>query len=107
MFLHLLSWAHALVTATTVGEADNFQLLQQFSKNLVSMLEKYSATTHNTEHLDSAKIWSENHKLQTSSPFTKDGKIFSTVLGEFSVWAVYCQYITHEIFKEVINLTIQ
>jgi len=95
--------AHEIATAISTSGPDNIQLIRKFSEYLVSILKKCLITTHKSEHLKSAKMWGEYHKLRTSDAFKEGWVKFLAKFGNFSSSAIFCQYITHEMFKEVLK----
>lgn len=89
--------------AAAVSASDNFQLIKDFFQYLVTAFKKCLVITHKTKHLKSAKMWGEYHKLRTFHTFKERWKRFLNNFGEFNLTAVFCQYVSHEVFKEVIK----
>jgi len=62
------------------------------------------STTQKTKQLKQAKMWGEYHQLRTSSSFSKEWENFLEKSMTEKQSVAFYQYVSHEVFKELIKL---
>ncbi len=78
-------------------------LFHQFSRYLTTTLKKCFVNTHKTNILKKAKMWGMYHQLRTSDSFKKEWRLFVEKSVQLDMSAAFYQYVTHEVFKELIK----
>jgi len=80
-------------------------LFNQFSANVTAKLKLCFVTTQKSKRLKQAKMWGEYHKLRTSPEFKAEWhKFLETSVMKQQPMVAFYQYVTHELFKELIKL---